>query len=221
MPVPEHLTAQLAGFHLGAAVHSSDGRHVGSLSRIVVDQQSWEPHQIVVKETAWFSGHALAVAAGLPTDDLLVPFDAIARVARERIDLSLSTAQVRRLPPYLSYDLAPVAAEDLSVEVVTSVLGAVRMLAMQATADKAPTEIEIRKGESVMLGHEGHMLGEVRDVLVDGGELTGIVVRARGFFQDDQVIQVRFLERSDDGALFVRMNPADIEHLAPAPPREG
>jgi hypothetical protein len=64
------------------------------------------------------------------------------------------------------------------------------------------------------------MLGEVRDVLVDGGELTGIVVRPRGFFQDDQVIQVRFLERSDDGALFVRMNAADIEHLAPAPPRE-
>jgi sporulation protein YlmC with PRC-barrel domain len=221
MSVPEHLTARLGDFHLGAAVHSSDGRHVGSLQRIVVDQESWEPHQIVVKETAWFSGHALAVAAGLPTDDLLVPFDAIARADPDRIDLSLTAAQVRRLPPYLSYDLAPVAADELSVELVSSALGAMRMLAVQATADKAPTEIEIRKGESVMLGHEGHMLGEVRDVLIDGGELTGIVVRPRGFFQEDVVIQVRFLERSDDGALFVHMNPADVEHLVAAPPPEG
>jgi sporulation protein YlmC with PRC-barrel domain len=221
VPVPEPLTARLGDFHLGAAVHSSDGRHVGSLQRIVVDQESWEPHQIVVKETAWFSGHALAVAAGLPTDDLLVPFDAIARAVPDRVDLSLTAAQVRRLPPYLSYDLAPVAADELSVELVSSALGAMRMLAVQATADKAPTEIEIRKGESVMLGHEGHMLGEVRDVLIDGGELSGIVVRPRGFFQQDVVIQVRFLERSDDGALFVHMNPADVEHLMAARPPEG
>jgi hypothetical protein len=96
-----------------------------------------------------------------------------------------------------------------------------RMLAVQATADKAPTEIEIRRGESVMLGHEGHMLGEVRDVLIDGGELSGIVVRPRGFFQEDVVIQIRFLERSDDGALFVHMNPADVEHLMAARPPEG
>jgi len=43
------------------------------------------------------------------------------------------------------------------------------------------------------------------------------VVRANGFFAGDMVVQVRFLDRSDDMALFVRMTPDDVKGLSETP----
>ena len=57
-------------------------------------------------------------------------------------------------------------------------------------------------------------LGTVQDVLFDEGELVGIVVRPNGFFHHDVVVQVRFLDRSDDLALFVRMTRRTSRQLA-------
>jgi uncharacterized protein YrrD len=65
-----------------------------------------------------------------------------------------------------------------------------------------------------MIGHSGEVLGTVQDVLFDEGELVGIVVRPNGLFKHDLVVQVRFLDRSDDLVLFVRMTPEDISKLA-------
>jgi uncharacterized protein YrrD len=65
-----------------------------------------------------------------------------------------------------------------------------------------------------MVGHGGDKLGTVQDVLFDDGELVGIVVRPVGLFTHDVVVQVRFLDRSDDLALFVRMTAEDVAKLA-------
>ena len=51
-------------------------------------------------------------------------------------------------------------------------------------------------------------------MLLDEGELVGIVVRPKGLFHRDLLVQVRFLDRSDDLVLFVRMTPEDISRLA-------
>jgi hypothetical protein len=51
-------------------------------------------------------------------------------------------------------------------------------------------------------------------VLFDEGELVGIVVRPVGFFKHNVIVQVRFLDRSDDMALFVRMTSDDVAKLA-------
>jgi hypothetical protein len=85
------------------------------------------------------------------------------------------------------------------------------------SADKPAGDIEIRHGENVMIGHGGEKLGTVQDVLFDDGELVGIVVRPNGFFAGDMVVQVRFLDRSDDMALFVRMTPDDVKRLSESP----
>jgi len=65
-----------------------------------------------------------------------------------------------------------------------------------------------------MIGHTGDVLGRVQDVLFDEGELVGIVVRPKGLFKHDLLVQVRFLDRGDDLVLFVRMTPEDIAKLA-------
>ena len=220
MALPDSLRRRLADFHLGAPVYSSDGRHVGSLHRVVVDQETWDPHQVVVKESVRFNGHLLALAAGLMTDELIIPLSAIARTSSERVELSLTSREVRRLPPYLSYHLAPVRATETAEEAVGILLGAPRLRAEVEEAGKVPGEIEIRADENVMLGHDGEKLGQVRDVLFDEDELVGVVVQPDRLLEHDVLIQVRFLERSDDAALFVRMTPEDIQHLPPFHPDE-
>ena len=220
MTIPEDLRNRVADFRLGAPVHSSDGRHIGSLHRVVVDRESWEPRQLVVKETARFNGHLLALAAGLVTEELVVPLSAVARLSRERVDLAITSAEARRLPPYLSYSWGPLTATGAVEEDLGILLGAPQPPPGVETADKAAGDIEIRPDENVMLGHEGRVLGQVRDVLYDDGEMAGIVVKLARPPGRDVVIQLRFLERSDDGALFVQMTDEDLEQLQPFAPQE-
>src|ERR1700736_3206782 len=195
----------LEDFHLGAPVYSRDGRHVGSLHRLVIEAESWEPRQIIVQETGRFSGHQFGGGARLLTDDIIVPLEDVANGARGRVDLALDAAEVRRLPPYLSYHYAPLERRDLTniaVRVLSSGFGGLPGPRLTEEADKRTEDIEIRPGENVMLGHDGQKLGHVHDVLFDDGELVGVVVHPEGLLTHDVVIQVRFLERGDAAAVF-------------------
>ncbi len=221
MDVPDSLRQRLTDYHLGAPVYSSEGAHIGSLRRVVVDGEGWDPHQIVVKESVRFNGHYLAVAAGLMTDELVVPVSAVGRISHDRVDLTLTSREVRRLPPYLTHRWAPLSATDAAIGDLGILVGAPRPPGEVEEAAKAPGDIEIRLDESVMLGHEGHILGRVRDVLVDEGEMVGVVVHPEDGPEQDVVVQVRFLERGDDGALFVRMTAEDREQLPPFRPEAG
>jgi len=89
--------------------------------------------------------------------------------------------------------------------------------AVTETAAKADTELEIEAGENIMLGHTGRKLGTVRDVIFDGREFVGLVMHPAGFFTEDVILQVRFLERNDI-ALFARLTGEDIRHLQPFHP---
>ncbi len=86
---------------------------------------------------------------------------------------------------------------------------------VQLSINKGKAEIEIDRGENVMLGTSGHRLGQVHDVLYEQGELLGVVIKPDGFFRRDVVLPARFIERADDMALFARLEESDIEHLKP------
>ena len=105
-------------------------------------------------------------------------------------------------PLFIRCDLMNIAALELAIE----------------EARKRLDELEIRRGENVMLGHTGKRLGTVRDVVLDGGELAGVVVHPVGFFKEDVLLQIRFLGRSDDLALFAHLSEADIARLTPFHP---
>ncbi len=210
-PPAHHLDA----FHLGASVHTSDGHHVGTLQRIVVDGESWGPRELIVKDSEWFAGTVLAPGSGMLVTELIVPLDAVASITPGDVRLKLDKRATRALPPYLSYQYKPLQPGD-TWRYAASLLGQSPGIFPQLdiTADKAPGDIEIRHGENVMIGHLGDKLGTVQDVLFDEGELVGIVVRPTGFFTHDVAVQVRFLDRSDDLALFLRMTKEDVAHLA-------
>jgi sporulation protein YlmC with PRC-barrel domain len=205
-------------FHLGAAVYASDGTHVGELEGTLVDKASLELKGLVVKEDRRFSGHFLRPGSMLLTDELVVSAEAAGSVSHDRIDLKLTTSQLRKLPPYLTYRFAtPTRTEEVgqALDVLTATMAAPPV---EETADKPAGELEIDSGENVMLGHTSQKLGHVKDVLFDRGELIGVVILPEGLLREEVVLPRRFIGRSDDLALFAQLEPDDLEHLKPFHP---
>jgi len=208
-------------FHFGAKVVSADGRHIGSLNFMIIDGESFDIHAIVVKETHHFSGHDVAATA-MMEDDVSIPVGAVKDVTRDLITLSITSAEVRRTEPYLTYQYARPQKGDAGRLLLAQAGQVGYAPRLVEEAHKRLDELEISRGENVMLGHTGKKLGTVRDVVLDEGELAGVVIRPEGLFEglfkQDVLLQIRFLGRSDDLALFAHLTEADIARLQPFHP---
>lgn len=208
--------AALDDFHFGAPVYASDGTHVGSLQRLIVDEESLDPHAIVVKETRRFSGHGIGGSA-LLEDDVAVALADVRSVHRDRVELAADSTAVRHTEPYLSYRYAPLTRGDAARYVLAQVGQSAYIPKLNEEAHKRLDELEITPGENIMLGRTGRKLGTVRDVVFDGNEVIGVVMHP-GLFKEDVLLQVRFLGRSDDLALFAHLTEDDLQHLQPFHP---
>lgn len=203
---------QIADFHPGARVDSSDGKHVGSLHRLVIDHETLDLKEVIVRETERFSGRLFAPGSGLMVADVIVPLSCVASVTHDQVRLSVPAGDVRQMAPYLAYGYAAAQPGD-TLRVVAAQAGLTGFWPYAETARKTAGEMEINAGEDVMLGHTGKRLGRVRDVLYDSRELIGVVIHPDGWWQHDVVLQVRFLDRSDDLALFATLSEKDIESM--------
>jgi sporulation protein YlmC with PRC-barrel domain len=206
-------------FHLGAHIYSSDGKEIGELVHVLVDGD-YKLQALVVKEDRGFSGRLLSPRSMLVNDEFVVPLDAVGQVDHHRIDLKIGSGDARRLPPYLSYGEKG-ETEGERAEDVASVFGSSPEVPgwLEQLANKPATELEIDGGENVMLGHSGKKLGTVRDVLFDGEQLVGVVLLPDGLFKKEVILPRRFLDRSDDAALFAKLDESDLEHLEPFEPQ--
>ena len=202
-------------FHLGAEVRSSDGKEVGRLAHVLVGPD-YGLRALVIKESGSFSGHRFSPGSMLINDEFIVPKEAVKSLSHDRVDLTLSAADVRRLPPYLAYKEKLEESVTEGLEDTAGVLGSGPEVPnwLEQIANKPADELEIDGGENVMLGHTGKKLGTVKDVLFDGDELVGVVLRPDGWFKKDVILPRRFLSRSDDAALFAELGESDLEHLA-------
>ena len=207
----------LNDFHFGAPVFAAGGVHVGELHRLIVDEESLEPHSVVVKETRHFSGHHF-VGAALIEDDIAVPLSDVRTAQHDRVELSIGAATVRQTAPYLSYQYAPLTRGDAGHILLAEIGQTARVPRLVEHARKKLDELEITPGENIMLDRTGRKLGTVRDVVFDAGEVIGVVMHPAGFFKEDVLLQVRFLGRSDDLALFAHLTEEDLQHLEPFHP---
>ena len=205
----------LSDFRLGADVVSSDGTKVGTIVSVIVDEKGFSPRALVVKDEATLAGRLLSDEKLFTTDEVVIPISAVESAARDEVRLSMSGAEVRRQPLYLSYRREPMTTEDAVVEESELLGGGLGLPKAEEVANKPAGQIEIDRGENVMLGKTGRRLGRVQDVLFDHGKLIGVVIRPEGFFKRDVVLPIAFIERADDMALFARLNEADIEQLKP------
>ena len=173
-------------------------------------------HSLVVKESSSFSGQRFSPGSMLVADEFIVPKEAAASVSHDLVELNLSAADVRRLPPYIGYEERGESVTEFA-EDAAGVLGSAPELPnwMEQVAHKGADELEIDGGENVMLGHTGKKLGQVKDVLFDDDQLVGIVLKPEGWFKHEVILPRRFLDRSDDMALFANIKEADLERLTP------
>ena len=207
--------AKLSDFRLGAVVVGSDGSKAGALASVLVDQDGFEPKAVVVKDETTLVGRLLAAGRLLITDEVVVPISAVESATRDQVRLNMAASEVRRQRPYLSYRFQSEPAGDAVLQEAELLGGGLGLPVREEVADKPKGEIEIDRDENVMIGKTGRKLGAVRDLLIDDGELIGVVVRPEGLFKEEVVLPIRFLTRSDDMALFVDMSEKDVEQLKP------
>ena len=205
----------LSDFHLGSDVVDRDGAKAGTLVRVIVDEKGFEARALVVKDEANLADRLLAGEKLFTTDEVVIPITAVQSATHERVTLSISAADVREQPLYLSYMREPLTAGDAVVEEGELLTGGLGLPRAQEVANKGADQIEIERGENVMVGDTGRRLGTVQDVLFDHGELIGVVIHPDGFFRRDVVLPIRFIERADDLALFAKLDESDIAKLKP------
>jgi hypothetical protein len=194
---------------------ASDEKEIGKLTHVLVDAD-YALKAIVVNEDAGFSGRWLSPGSFLVNNEFIVPREAIKQAGRDRIQLNLSSADARKLQPYLRYrekdESLTEGAEDLA-----GAFGSGPEVPhwMEQVANKPAGELEIDGGENVMLGHTGKKLGTVKSVLFDDDQLVGVVLLPDGLFRKEVILPRRFLSRSDDAALFAQIDDNDLKHLKP------
>jgi sporulation protein YlmC with PRC-barrel domain len=209
------LMPDLSDLRLGADVVSSDGVNVGKIVSLIVDQDGFTPRALVVKHEESLAGRVLAAEKFFTTDEVVIPIDAVESATHDQVLLSMAAPDVRRQPLYLSYRRPAPTTEEAALEEGQLITGGLGLPKVEEVANKPDGEIEIDRGENVMLGKTGHRFGRVEDVLFDHGELIGVVIRPDGFFKRDVVLPKRFINRADDMALFADLSESDIAQLKP------
>jgi sporulation protein YlmC with PRC-barrel domain len=205
----------ISDFRLGSDVVASDGKKAGTLISVIVDEKGFDPRALVVKEDESLGGRLRADSSLFITDEVVIPITAVESATHDLVRLSMSGPDVHRQPLYLSYRPKPLTVEEAALEDADVLTGNVGLPPEQEIANKPAGQIEIDRGENVMLGTTGRRLGRVLDVLFDHGKLTGVVIRPDGFFTRDVVLPTEFIERADDMALFAHLDESDIENLKP------
>jgi sporulation protein YlmC with PRC-barrel domain len=206
---------ELSDFRLGSDVVDSSGEKAGTLVSVIVDEHGFNPRALVVKDEVSLAGKLMAAEKLFTTDEVVVPIEAVESATHDLVKLSISKADVRKQPLYLTYRREPLTTEDAVIEEGELIGGGLGLPKAEEFANKPSGEIEIDSGENVMLGTTGRRLGTVRDLLFDHGKLAGVVITPDGFFKRDVVLPASSIERADDLALFARLDESDVDRLKP------
>lgn len=205
----------LSDFRLGAAVLAEDGRRVGTLISVLVEDKGFDPQALVLKHEESLVGRLLAAEKLFITDEVVIPIAAVKLATHDLVRLSMSVPDIRRQPAYISYRFKALTLGAGLLQEAEVLGGGIGMPRAEEIANKPKDEIEIDRGENVMLGKTGHRLGRIHDALFDHGELIAVVIRPDGLFKHDVMLPTRFISRADDMALFAKLDESDIERLKP------
>src|ERR1700694_1225864 len=107
---------ELSDFRLGADVVDSDGRQAGALVSVSGDEKGFAPRARVVKDEPSLAGRLLSAEKLFTTDEVVIPITAVESATHDVVRLSLSGAEIRKQPLYLSYRREPMTTEDAVVE---------------------------------------------------------------------------------------------------------
>src|ERR1700704_4553050 len=97
------LMPELSDFRLGSKVVDREGKASGTLVSVIVDEHGFDPRSIVVKDEVTLAGRLLSSEKFKTTDEVVMPIAVGDSATHEEVKLSISAAEVRKYPLYLTY----------------------------------------------------------------------------------------------------------------------
>ncbi len=188
---------QLEDLRIGADVMSSDGRKLGSLSRIVVTKDTLTVTHVVVDTGILRSGEPLWKGGWSLSYDRVIPLGVLGDVRNDAVDLTMSADEFRDLS--VDYDeeywkpmpdMKP-GVPDTSdfARLAASIPGEPGPWVMADTLAKDPSEADIPKDAAVWRMNPHEKIGEVEHVIFDEdtNKVASLVIR-RGFLFTHEVL---------------------------------
>jgi uncharacterized protein YrrD len=215
-----------ADLRIGAEVYSSGGDKLGELQRVVLKRSDLSLTHVVVDVGFLRSGHRLW-EGGLGLEyDRVVPVEAVASAADDRVELSMAAAEFKDAPEYTQeryegqvdlspgeYDISDFAQQSQAIAgLVASTPGAY----ISERLNKPLDSVDVREGLQVWRNQPHQKLGEVEGGLFDSatGQLHALVVRRGFLLTRDVILPSRYItEVIDDVSVRVDISEGDLEKL--------
>ncbi|HEX6797356.1 MAG TPA: hypothetical protein VF116_06545 [Ktedonobacterales bacterium] len=221
----------LEDLHIGVAVRGSDGRHLGTLKRIVVARESSRVTHIVVEEGLIESGNALAPGGWDKPRGRVIPVALVAHAGDHDLTLSCDEPAFKAYPLFEEEHAIPVEAAGPAgaerherfetgevIRYIASAAGAggaPYLPPESITYDERPDEAEIGEGTPVWRRQPHEEVGEVERVLADPAtqRVSALVVKRKGIFGPSLILPIAAVGDVEDGVVHITLSRAEVDAL--------
>jgi len=194
---------KLEDLHLAASVVSTDGHKLGTLSRFVINKDTFKLTHIVVDTGILRSGEPLWKGGWGLSHDRVVPLGVLRAADSDRIHLTMTADEFKDL----SVDYIQESFEEIVDEnpgwpdasdvrrLLASMPGEPGPYLLHEVRAIDPGEVEIKKDSPVWRLNPHKKIGEVDSLIYDGEtkKVTDLVIRRGHVFTKDVVLPIRFV----------------------------
>lgn len=212
-------------FKQGTKVHTSDGKDVGSIDRVVLNPNTKKVTHVVVRKGFLF------------TEDKIVPVGMVASANEDRVDLNRSSDTLDALPPYeeqhyVPLDEAEARSAEYQADLAVPYYWASPMAGWSGFADYGmgvaypppylveternvpDNSVVITEGVPVITSDDQHV-GNVERVYTqsESNRATHFLLSAGLIFKEKKVIPIGWIHDTSDNEIYLNVNAKTLEHL--------
>jgi hypothetical protein len=190
-------------FKNGTSVHTSDGKQVGSLDRVVIHPETKEITHVVVHK-------------GILSDrDWVVPVEKILHASHEQIVLDCTSDELKEMSPLEVKQYEP---RDQG-EIVNNAGGgmytrpALDPYVLKEIIRTIPEElVALKEGAHVMSGDNKHV-GNIEQILAESGKVTQFIASQGLILKTRKTIPVEWVGEMDDHEIRLTVSAQQFEEL--------
>lgn len=209
----------------GLSVVTTDERDVGTLHRVVVDEETRQVTGIVVQRRLLESGNLLKPGGWEKPRDQLVTIAAVLGADESEVRISPTEEEFLALPPYVVGSVAEpdgdwtpppgFAAEDVAMRTGALLGGGLYEPPRDEIENRTPSERHLSHGAAVWQREPHTHLGDIDRVLMDdvSNQATALVVRHGVIFTRDVVLPMRYVVDVLDDLIHVDIPEATWDAL--------
>lgn len=224
----------LEDLHIGVAVRGSDEKHLGALSRIVIEPASDQVTHLIVEPGLLESGNALKPGGWEVPRERVVPMELVTSASKDEVHLTADEASFLRLPlferkQYTDVDGAAATGtkgqwhsrfqlgQILSFVSAGWGLGAAPYVPpADISYNETPTSVAIEEGAPVWRMEPREEIGTVERVLLDTAtqRVSALVMRRSGLPHHRVLLPIEQVRGMEGGVVLVVLSPTEVGALA-------